>query len=113
MWNSIRKNVTDDLIEIRKQTQLDKLYITGISLGGGLAAISFIDIHHDQIFPEIRVTTFGAPKVGNKHWARHFDDLTNSSSRRFIVKGDPIVILPKCLTPLCSYRHSGIKIVCK
>lgn len=69
MWNSIRKNVTRDLIEIRNQTGLKRLYITGISLGGGLAGVSFVDIFADQIFPEVKVVTFGAPKVGNKQWA--------------------------------------------
>lgn len=34
------------LIEIRLQTKLNFLIITGISLGGGLAVISYIDIAH-------------------------------------------------------------------
>lgn len=112
MWNTIRDNVTADLREIQEQTKLNKLYITGISLGGGLANIAFIDINHLKIFGDVRVTTYGAPKVGNKHWAKFFDDATHGQSRRFIVKGDPIVLLPTCLTPLCNYRQTGIKIVC-
>jgi len=113
MWNGIRQNVTTNLTEIRKQTGLNKLYITGISLGGGLACISFIDINHDKLFDDIKVVTFGAPRVGNKRWAKHFEGLTNYQSRRYLIKGDPITILPECLSLFCGYRHTGIKIVCK
>ena len=44
MWEKIKRNVIIDLKEIRFQTKLDVLMITGISLGGGLAGIAYIDI---------------------------------------------------------------------
>lgn len=44
MWEKIKRNVIIDLKEIRFQTRLDVLMITGISLGGGLAGIAYIDI---------------------------------------------------------------------
>lgn len=114
MWNQIRDEVTNDLINIKRETGLEKLYITGISLGGGLAGIALIDIKYVNIFRDVRVITYGAPRIGNKKWAAFFEELTNGQSRRYIVKGDPIVVLPpSCLTPLCSYRQTGIKIVCK
>ena len=94
MWNTLRYNVTLDLMKIHNETKLDTLYITGISLGGGLAAISFIDIFNDKLFQNVYVITYGAPKVGNKYWAQWFDEKTNSSSLRYMVKGDPIVMLP-------------------
>lgn len=94
------------------QTKLEVLIITGISLGGGLSVISYIDIAHEQIFIKVKVITFGAPRVGNKYWAAHFDLITQTRSKRFIVKGDPIVVMPRCLTLLCTYRQTGIKIVC-
>jgi hypothetical protein len=113
MWEKIKLDVVRDLREIRLQTQLDTLYITGISLGGGLAVISYIDINHENIFQKVKVTTYGAPRVGNKHWAEYFDGITNGKTRRYQVEGDPIVVLPRCLTLLCTYRQTGIKIVCK
>ena len=112
MWESIKQDVLDDLVEIRKQTNLTKLYITGISMGGGLTVISYIDIAHFEVFPSVVMTTFGAPRVGNKHWAAHFELLTAGQTRRYIIKLDPIVVLPRCLTLLCSYRHTGRQIVC-
>ena len=77
-----------------------------------MAVLSFIDIDHGRYFDNIKVTTFGAPRVGNKKWAAHFEKLTNHQSRRYLIKGDPIAILPECLTLFCNYRHTGIKIVC-
>ena len=46
MWEKIKLDVFRDLREIKLQTKLQYLIITGISLGGGLAAISYIDIQH-------------------------------------------------------------------
>lgn len=101
-----------DLRDIKKSTKLTTLLITGISMGGGLSVISFIDINHADIFENVKITTFGAPRVGNKHWAAHFDLITGRRSRRFYVKDDPIIVLPRCLTLLCTYRQTGIGIVC-
>lgn len=112
MWEKIKLDVFRDLREIKLQTKLDYLIITGISLGGGLAVISFIDINHEAIFKTVKVITFGAPRVGNKYWAAFFDLITLTRTKRYIVSGDPIVVMPRCLTLLCTYRQTGIKIVC-
>lgn len=61
----------------------------------------------------MKVITFGAPRVGNKNYAENFDKLTNNKSMRFIVKGDPIVVMPSCLTTLCNYKHTGVQYVCE
>lgn len=113
MWEKIKFDVFRDLREIKLQTKLDFLIITGISLGGGLSVISYIDIDHERIFNKVKVITFGAPRVGNKYWAAHFDLKTDTRTKRYIVSGDPIVVMPRCLTLLCTYRQTGIKIVCK
>ncbi len=112
MWESIKWEVINDLKNIRQITGLNTLLITGISMGGGLSVISFIDINKAQVFNTVKITTFGAPRVGNKHWAEHFDMITGRRSRRFYIKGDPIVVMPRCLTLLCTYRQTGVGIVC-
>lgn len=56
--------------------------------------------------------TFAAPRVVNKNYAAVFDTLTNNRSKRFIIKGDPVVVLPECLTILCNYKHTGNQYVC-
>jgi len=73
MWETIKSDVIEDLVEMKKYTGLETLYITGISMGGGLSVISYIDINHLGLFKEVKITTFGAPRVGNKYWAAHFD----------------------------------------
>lgn len=112
MWNNIKAEVIGDLREMSKQTKITNLHITGISLGGGLTVISYIDINAAKIFPTIRVTTYGAPRVGNKNWADHFDQLTNTKAKRYVVSGDPVAGMPTCLTLLCSYKQVGYKLTC-
>jgi len=73
MWEAIKLDVISDLKATKAYTGLQTLYITGISMGGGLSVISYIDINHEAIFSNVKITTFGAPRVGNKYWAAHFD----------------------------------------
>ncbi len=112
MWNNIKVEVIGDLREMSRQTGINTLHITGISLGGGLTVISYIDIVASNIFPNIRLTTFGAPRVGNKEWAGHFDKITGTKTKRYVVNGDPVAGMPSCLTLLCSYKQVGIKLNC-
>lgn len=113
MWEKIKLDVFKDLRGIKLQTKLDFLIITGISLGGGLSVISYVDIAYEKIFSKVKVITFGAPRVGNKYWAAHFDLITLGKTKRYLVDADPIVVMPRCLTLLCTYRQTGIKIVCR
>lgn len=112
MWETIKNDVIEDLKEMKKVTGLETLYITGISMGGGLSVISYIDINHEGLFRNLKVTTFGAPRVGNKHWAAHFDLITGKKAKRYYIKGDEVVVLPRCLTLLCTYRQTGVGIIC-
>lgn len=112
MWETIKNDVINELASIKASTGLDTLYITGISMGGGLSVISYIDINEKKLFKDVKVTTFGAPRVGNKQWAEHFDKITNTKTKRYYIEGDEITVLPKCLTLLCTYRQTGIGIIC-
>lgn len=107
MWNTIRDDV---LAGLANAAHTRRLVITGISLGGGLAGISYVDIAKTGLFDNIEVVTFGAPRVGNQNWAKWFD--TQTKSIRYFIKADPIAYLPKCLTFVCNYRQTGTPIVC-
>lgn len=108
MWAKIR----DDVIAgLKKVTHTKRLVITGISLGGGLACISYVDIAASGVFETVEVVTYGAPRVGNRKWARWFDSITPST--RIFIKNDPIAYLPRCLTPLCNYKQTGTAVVCR
>ena len=107
MWSTIRDDV---IIGLRKFAHTKRLIVTGISLGGGLAAISYVDIQASKEFDNVEVITFGAPRVGNKKWAKWFDSIIDST--RIYIRKDPIAFLPRCLTPICNYRQTGSPIVC-
>lgn len=47
MWNSIR---TDVIKHLASNSHTKRLIITGISLGGGLAALSYVDIKETGLF---------------------------------------------------------------
>jgi hypothetical protein len=81
-------------------------------LGGGLSTISFIDVKNSNIFDDVQVINFGSPRVANKNYAEFFDNATAYKSKRYIVKGDPVVVLPECLTIICNYKHTGNQYVC-
>lgn len=109
MWNSIRNQIREDLIA---NSNTKRLIITGISLGGGLAMLSYVDINHWNIFDHIEIITYGAPRVGNSNWAKWMETQVNPDPVHICLKGDPICILPKCFTPICNYRHSGVGYTC-
>jgi triacylglycerol lipase len=67
MWNSIKNQTFADLIA---SSHTKHLIITGISLGGGLASLSYVDINVLKIFDKIEIITYGAPRVGNANWAK-------------------------------------------
>ena len=107
MWEKIRDDVISDL---KKSVKTTRLIITGISLGGGLACLSFIDIQASKAFDNVEIITFGSPRVGNKKWAKFADGLVQHT--RIHIRRDPIAFLPFCITPLCNYRHTGSALVC-
>eukprot|EP00178_Gracilaria_changii_P010063 TRINITY_DN2932_c0_g1_i1.p1 TRINITY_DN2932_c0_g1~~TRINITY_DN2932_c0_g1_i1.p1 ORF type:complete len:168 (+),score=19.21 TRINITY_DN2932_c0_g1_i1:355-858(+) len=106
MWLKIRDDTFDDL---RQSVKTNRLIITGISLGGGLASLSYIDIKATGEFENVEVITFGSPRVGNTKWAEFFDSLVEHS--RFYILDDPIAALPTCLL-LCNYKQTGTAYVC-
>jgi hypothetical protein len=53
MWDTIVGNVTRDLQAIRTQSGLSRIYITGISLGGGLSVIAYNDVKKSNIFSTV------------------------------------------------------------
>ena len=108
MWEKIRDDVIRDL---KKSVHTTRLIITGISLGGGLAQLSYIDIKASGAFDNVEVITFGSPRVGNKKWAKFFNSLVDHT--RIYIRRDPIAFLPVCFTPLCNYRHTGKAVVCR
>lgn len=81
-----------------------EVHLAGHSLGGGLAVIAALDLH--RLFPalQLRVTTYGAPRVGDVHLARLLADVPQT---RWVYGNDIITTVPHILLPGTIAFHSS------
>lgn len=102
--------VASRLLIVLKRLQDERhrpVFITGHSLGGALATICSLDLylrlnlHHKEIF----VSTFGAPRVGNKNFQMIYNDCV-PIHWRIVVGPDVVAKLPKM-----GYKHVGKKVL--
>lgn len=97
IWQELRQA----LIDFRDKEQ--SIWITGHSLGGALATLAVDRLTEESI--EIKgLYTFGQPKVGDKVFARNFDNKMKKLSFRFVHDED---IVPKVPTLFQGYHHIG------
>lgn len=80
-----------------------KLYITGHSLGGALAMLAALEFKRQHLDPD-GVFTFGAPRVGNKAFARIYNTALKDITFNFVNEGDPVPLVP---TLGLGYRDCG------
>lgn len=71
-----------------------KLTFGGHSLGGALAVETALRLHAHHYYPVEAVVTFGAPRVGDKAYARYYESKLGTVTRHFINKADPVPWLP-------------------
>lgn len=83
------------------------VFLTGHSLGGALATICSLDLflRLQLTRKEIFVSTFGSPRVGNRHFQTVYDDSV-PIHWRVVVAPDVVAKLPKV-----GYRHVGKKVL--
>lgn len=74
--------------------------------------ISYVDIVQLNMFENIEIITYGAPRVANANWAKWMETQVEPDPVHICIKGDPICVLPKCITPICNYKHSGTGYTC-
>lgn len=81
------------------------VFITGHSLGGALSTVCSLDLNLrlGLTRQEIFVSTFGAPRVGNRQFATFYDSI-NPIHWRIVVGPDVVAKLPKV-----GYAHVGRK----
>ena len=84
-----------------------KVIFTGHSLGGALASIAAVD--YKVIFPDsdIRLVTFGAPRVGNKNLKEAARDVLGLRNCYRVVK----IFDPVQFTPIIGYHHWDANII--
>ncbi len=79
------------------------LFVFGHSLGGALAILAALELNK-QGFSIAQVITFGAPRVGNKNFARLYDSVLRPRTFRIVNQNDIVPRLPFWIT---GYRHCG------
>ncbi|CEF69683.1 Lipase, class 3 family-containing protein [Strongyloides ratti] len=91
LWNSINEIFQDNKYKDYK------VYVTGHSLGGALAALCAIRIQLENIrnSSDIFLYTFGEPRVGSASFAFKFDELI-PNSWRIVHALDVVPHLPPC-----------------
>ncbi|KAJ1974577.1 hypothetical protein H4R35_003545 [Dimargaris xerosporica] len=82
-----------------------RLIIIGHSLGGALASLAAVDFmqRNSSLAPITSVVTFGKPRVGNKHYVKHYSSL-NLDSTRVVNKRD---VVPHVPPRFFGFRHEG------
>ena len=92
-----------------------RLWVTGHSLGGALAALAAFQLAQVDAVAVEGVHTFGATRVGNFYWALA-NAFTSYPTWRWVQDGDPITLLPvpsnnfaplQLSPPLLTYIHVG------
>jgi predicted lipase len=81
--------------------EINKIYITGHSLGGALATLFAYELSK-EMNKEITLVTFASPKIGNEKWVSAFDGIEKIVHVRVVNEQDPI---PK--SPIYNYYHCG------
>jgi hypothetical protein len=71
-----------------------KIWLTGHSLGGAMAAVAAARLEAQFGIPIEGVVTFGAPKVGDESFAAHFDRTFAGKNCFLLNQGDPVPWLP-------------------
>eukprot|EP00188_Purpureofilum_apyrenoidigerum_P001342 Plantae.Rhodophyta-Purpureofilum_apyrenoidigerum.ctg17283.p1 GENE.Plantae.Rhodophyta-Purpureofilum_apyrenoidigerum.ctg17283~~Plantae.Rhodophyta-Purpureofilum_apyrenoidigerum.ctg17283.p1 ORF type:complete len:818 (-),score=148.80 Plantae.Rhodophyta-Purpureofilum_apyrenoidigerum.ctg17283:91-2544(-) len=103
-------SVGKDLIAKVKElyeTKQRPIFLTGHSLGGSLANLCSLDLYVSLGLQnkEIFVSTFGAPRVGNKPFQMMYDEAI-PSCWRIVVGPDMVAKLPRF-----GYKHCGKKVL--
>lgn len=96
---------------------IERILITGHSLGGALATLAAADLAAHTIpwiggvrcgsrrIPRLTHISFGSPRVGNRVWARIYDTLV-PDSWRVVADGDVVTGVPRLF-----FKHCGTPVV--
>ncbi|WP_078379280.1 lipase family protein [Sutcliffiella halmapala] len=109
IYESLRNEVLDGLVQLDR----DKiLFITGHSLGGGIAALHALDCALNSEFSSIYMYSYAAPRVGDESFANIYD-LHVPASIRFVNLADVVPLIPptKVTGPISKktwhYKHTS------
>ncbi len=96
VWDDLKKSLSEDLttddgFRNTEQPEAQKLWITGHSLGGALAALAAYRLVNDSVFRTEQiggVFTFGQPRVGDGNYSHEYKDLQSHEYKDLPQKDD-------------------------
>jgi triacylglycerol lipase len=92
-----------EVFRLVRDAKPKRLWVTGHSLGGALAAVCAMDLLEEKDIEIHGVMTFGQPMIADKELANYLDDKLRGRFVHFVNQGDYIPKLP----PVLHYRHFG------
>eukprot|EP01080_Neovahlkampfia_damariscottae_P011720 gene11720-5059_t len=98
-YKKLHKTVLEALKNLPKHK---KILFVGHSRGGALASVGALMVARDGYGDRVELMTFGKPRIGNKEFAKYFDQ-TVKSKWRVVNKKDIVARLPP--TFLLKYHH--------
>ncbi|KAI3434954.1 hypothetical protein D9Q98_003008 [Chlorella vulgaris] len=71
--SALASNITAGVTALRRRHPGSPVYVSGHSLGGAMATLCALDLRLNLKMPDVRVYTFGSPRVGNLIFAQWFE----------------------------------------
>ena len=104
---AIATQLVNTVQSLLKQYPNARILTTGHSLGGALALIAAVELRRQFTAP-VEVHSFGAPRIGNDHLAKHVNNKVEDIYR-VVHNRDLVPHLPPDL-PKFEYHHSAYEI---
>jgi len=93
--------------EVYNNNEVEKVVLTGHSMGGPLAMLGSIDVKEKiSADVDLKLITFGSPRLGEENFINYFDNLIKHHYR-VTYKDDPVITVPPTLF---GFKHIGYEI---
>eukprot|EP00192_Tetraselmis_astigmatica_P025377 CAMPEP_0117674544 /NCGR_PEP_ID=MMETSP0804-20121206/15100_1 /TAXON_ID=1074897 /ORGANISM="Tetraselmis astigmatica, Strain CCMP880" /LENGTH=422 /DNA_ID=CAMNT_0005483431 /DNA_START=67 /DNA_END=1336 /DNA_ORIENTATION=+ len=99
--SALREAMLMSVLEMMDEHPGAPLHVVGHSLGGAMASICALEMRLVLGVEDVRITTFGSPRVGNDKFHNLFDNVLQRS-RRFTHNND---IVPSVPTMFMGFQH--------
>jgi len=97
------KSVRDELLKYVRESGAKEIWCFGHSLGGAMATLASVDFQYNFPGVQVKVVTFGSPRVGNSQFEKSFRHRVPDYIR--IVNSNDLV--PRLPPQLFNYSHVG------
>lgn len=111
-WKSVREEVVKAVLQIRAAHPSAEVHVTGHSLGGALALLCAAQLSRSLNSTEVRLVTFGEPRVGNVFFAE-FINQRLPLAIRLVHQDDVVPHLPpngRSVLLLTDFRHHATEV---